>query len=46
MSVIVYMVKVKNIMIYLKYDLCIDKTAYEYYCINQVIQQYNDTEDT
>ena len=46
MSVIAYIVKEENIMIYLKYDLCIDKTVYEYYCINQVIQQYNNTEDT
>ena len=27
------------------YEFCIDKTGYEYYCINQVIQQYNNTED-
>ena len=32
-------------MIYLLYEFCIDKTGYEYYCINQVIQQYNNTED-
>ena len=28
-----------------KCDFCIDKTGYEYYCINQVIQQYNNTSD-
>ncbi len=46
MSVIVYIVKVENIMICLIYDLCIDKMGYKYYCINQVIQQYNNTKDT
>lgn len=46
MSVIVYIVKVENIMICLIYDLCIDKMGCEYYCIKQVIQQCNNTKDT
>lgn len=45
MPIIAYLVKEENIMIYLIYDLSVDKTHYKYYCINQLIQQYNNTED-